>query len=125
MEAVLEVNKKNPNKKHIKRLELEYVDMNYIIINLEEKVIDINGEIYRYTSDKEEDEKIENLIWKYSDLDEYDYWPDKSGDHPPIPIMWRLSFYDELETYYHKSGALAYPPKFMELVNILKKLKKQ
>ena len=37
--------------------------------------------------------------------------------------MWRLAWNDEFDTYYHKSGATKYPEHFMELVDILKKLK--
>ena len=69
--------------------------------------------------------KIENIVWTYEDLDEFDYWPDKSKDHKPMSLLWRLSFYDEFDTYYHKSGALKYPDNFMELVKLLKSLKKQ
>ena len=36
--------------------------------------------------------------------------------------MPNTDFYDEFDNYYHKSGALKYPPKFMELVDHLKKL---
>lgn len=122
--AELDVKKMVNNKPKINRLELEYKDMNYIIINLEEKVIDINGELSEYDIDKELSKKIVDIIWTYEDLDEFDYWPDKTRDHAPISPLWRLAFYDEFNTYYHKSGALKYPDNFMELVNILKKLKK-
>ena len=43
--AELDVKKMVDNKPNIKRIELEYKDMNYIIINLIEKVIDVNGEL--------------------------------------------------------------------------------
>ena len=122
MEAVLEVNKKDIEKPNIKRAELEYGDMNYIIINLEERVIDIDGIIYEYKKDASLEEKITNMLWEYKNIDEYDYWPDKTNDHPPIKVLWRLSFYDEYETYYHKNGALKYPDKFMDLVELLKRL---
>ena len=97
--------------------------MNYIIINLEENVIDVNGELWEYSIDPKEKEKIEEMIWEYKNIDEYDYWPDKSGDHEPLSPMWRISFYDEFETYYHKSGATKYPENLMKLVEILKGLK--
>lgn len=119
----LDVKKMVSHKPKIKRLELEYKDMNYIIINFEEKVIDVNGELWECTIDEKTLKKIFDLAWEYATLDEFDYWPDKSKDHAPLSPMWRLSFYDEFETYYHKSGALSYPDKFMELVQLLKKLK--
>lgn len=120
----LDVKKQVNNKPKIKRIELEYKDMNYIIINLEEKVIDVNGELYEYSMTNDLENKIENIVWTYEDLDEFDYWPDKSKDHKPMSLLWRLSFYDEFDTYYHKSGALKYPDNFMELVKLLKSLKK-
>lgn len=120
----LDVKKMVNNKPRINRLELEYKDMNYIIINFEEKVIDVNGELNEYNIDKELSKKIEDIIWTYEELDEFDYWPDKTRDHAPISPLWRLAFYDEFNTYYHKSGALKYPDNFMELVDILKKLMK-
>ena len=123
MATELETNKKSSKKVHIKRVEIEYKDMNYIIVNLEENVIDVNGELWEYSIDDKEKEKIEKMIWEYKNIDEYDYWPDKSGDHAPMSPMWRISFYDEYETYYHKSGATKYPPKLMDLVEMLKGLK--
>ncbi len=123
MATEVEVNKKSSKIVHIKRLEIEYKDMNYIIINLEENVIDVNGELWEYSIDKKDKEKIEKMIWEYKDIDEYDYWPDKTKDHEPLSPMWRISFYDEFDTYYHKSGATKYPPKLMDLVEILKELK--
>ncbi len=123
MATEVEVNKKSSKIVHIKRLEIEYKDMNYIIINLEENVIDVNGELWEYSIDKKGKEKIEKMIWEYKDIDEYDYWPDKTKDHEPLSPMWRISFYDEFDTYYHKSGATKYPPKLMDLVEILKELK--
>ena len=123
MATEVEVNKKSSKIVHIKRLEIEYKDMNYIIINLEENVIDVNGELWEYSIDKKTKEKIEKMIWEYKDIDEYDYWPDKTKDHEPLSPMWRISFYDEFDTYYHKSGATKYPPKLMDLVEILKELK--
>jgi hypothetical protein len=122
-EAILDVKKQVNNKPKIKRLELDYKDMNYIIINFEEKVIDVNGELWEYTIDNKTSEMIDNMIWEYENIDEYDYWPDKTNDHAPMSPMWRIAWYDEFDTYYHKSGALKYPKDFMGLVNILKKLK--
>ena len=124
MEAVLDVEKKYKEKKHVKRLELDYEDGNYIIFNLEEKVIDVDGIIYMVSIDDKKMKKIEEMIWEYKDIDEYDYWPDKTGDHPPMKILWRISFYDENEVYYHKSGVKGYPPKYMKLVQELKELKR-
>lgn len=121
--AELDVKKQVMNKPHIKRAELEYKDMNYIIINLEEKVIDVNGELWQYSITDEINKKVETMIWNYEDLDEFDYWPDKTRDHAPMSPMWRLSWYDEFEVYYHKSGALKYPEGFMDLVTELKELK--
>ena len=107
--AELDVKKMNVDKPHIKRIELEYKDMNYIIINLEEKVIDVNGDLWQYTFDEKLNKKIEDMVWSYESIDEFDYWPDKSKDHAPMSVMWRIAWYDEYETYYHKSGALKYP----------------
>lgn len=123
MAVELEVTKKVKNKPFIKRLELEYKDLNYIIINFQEKVIDVNGDLWEYSVDNETSKKIHDLIWEYEDIDEFEYWPDKTKDHKPLSPLWRLAFYDEFDTYYHKSGATHYPDKFMELVEILKKLK--
>lgn len=122
--AELDVKKMVFNKPSIKRAELEYKDMNYIIINLEEKVIDVNGELWEVSMDDKKREEIEHLLWTYEEIDEYDYWPDKSKDHAPMSPIWRLAFYDEYDTYYHKSGALRYPDNFMELIDILKNLEK-
>lgn len=124
MEAVLEVNKKNTNNPKIKRVELEYGEMEYIIANFEESVIDIDGVIYMYKEDKDIIKEITDMLWEYKDLDEFDYWPDKSKDHPPMSPMWRISYYDEFETYYHKSGATSYPPKLLNLISLFKKLEK-
>lgn len=121
--AELDVKKMVNNKPGIKRLELEYKDMNYIIINFETKVIDINGELREYSIDEKTSKEIMDKIWTYESLDEYDYWPDKTRDHAPMSPMWRLAFYDEFDTYYHKSGALSYPDNFMEIVKLLKNLK--
>lgn len=121
--AELDVKKMVDNKPNIKRIELEYKDMNYIIINLIEKVIDVNGELWEYSIDLETSKKINDLVWKIDSIDEFEYWPDKTKDHEPLSPMWRLAFYDEFDTYYHKSGALKYPDNFMDLVDILKKLK--
>ena len=120
--AELDIDKKYIDKKNVNRIELEYKDMNYIIINLEEKVIDVNGELYEVLIDDNKYNEIKDLIWDFKDLDEYDYWPDKSKDHKPMSPMWRLAWYDEVDTYYHKSGALKYPDNFMKLVNLLKEL---
>lgn len=122
--AELDVKKKVRNKPNVKRLELEYKGENYIIINLEAKVIDVNGELWEYSIDGDKSQVIHNLIWDFEEIDEYDYWPDKSKDHVPMSPMWRVAWYDEFDTYYHKSGALKYPEFFMELVKILKDLKK-
>lgn len=119
----LDVKKMVSKKPKVKRLELEYKDMNYIIINLEENVIDVNGEIWAYSFDKKLYDKICEMIWKYENLDEFDYWPDKTKDHAPLSPMWRMAWYDEFDTYYHKSGALKYPDNFMELIKLLKNLK--
>ncbi|MBR4693931.1 MAG: hypothetical protein IKP07_03885 [Bacilli bacterium] len=121
--AELDVKKQVRNKPSVKRIELEYKDMNYIIINLVEHVIDVNGELWEYSIDEKTNKKIENMIWDFEEIDEFDYWPDKTKDHAPMSPMWRLAWYDEYDTYYHKSGATKYPEHFMELVDILKKLK--
>ena len=121
--AELDVKKMVRNKPNVKRLELEYKGENYIIINLEAKVIDVNGQLWEYTVDEDKSQVIHNLIWDFEELDEFDYWPDKSKDHAPMSPMWRISWYDEFDTYYHKSGALKYPDNFMKLVDILKELK--
>lgn len=123
MAIELEVTKKVRNKPIIKRLELEYGDMNYIIVNLLENVIDVDGNLWEYQIDDDIKQKIFDLVWDYSELDEFDYWPDKSKDHKPMSPKWRLAFYDEFDTYYHKSGATRYPDKFMDLVKLLKDLK--
>ena len=125
MEAVLDIDKKYKDKKHIKRVELEYDDRKYIIFNLEEKVIDVDGVIYMVDVDDKELSEIEKMIWDYTDMDEYDYWPDKNGDHPPMSILWRISFYDEMEVYYHKSGVTKYPDNYKALVSKLVKLNKK
>lgn len=122
-EAVLDVKKMNVSKPIIKRLEIEYKEMNYIIINLIEKVIDYNGDLWEYSIDEELSKNISNMIWSYEDLDEFDYWPDKTNDHAPMSPMWRIAWYDEFDTYYHKSGATKYPENFMDLVTVLKNLK--
>lgn len=122
-DAVLDVKKIVNNKPNVKRLELEYRDMNYIIINFEANVIDVNGEIWEFTLNDCDRSMIYNLIWDYENIDEYDYWPDKSKDHAPMYPMWRIAWYDEYDTYYHKSGATKYPDEFMNLVNLLKKIK--
>ena len=121
--ASLDVKKQVRNKPLVKRLELEYKDMNYIIINLVEHVIDVNGELWEYTIDEKQTKKINDIIWEYENIDEYDYWPDKTNDHAPLSPMWRIAWYDEFDTYYHKSGALKYPDSFMKLVDTLKALK--
>lgn len=125
MEAVLDIDKKYKDKKHIKRVELEYDDRKYIIFNLEEKVIDVDGVIYMVDVDDKELSEIEKMIWDYANMDEYDYWPDKNGDHPPMSILWRISFYDEMEVYYHKSGVTKYPDNYKALVSKLVKLNKK
>ena len=121
--AELDVKKQVRNKPLVKRIELEYKDMNYIIANLEENVIDVNGELWEYSIDEDTKNKLEDMIWEYKDIDEYDYWPDKTNDHAPMSPMWRISFTDEYETYYHKSGATKYPDGLLTLVDLLKSLK--
>lgn len=123
MATELEINKKSSKKIHIKRIEIEYGDMNYIIANLEENVIDVNGDLWEYAIDNKTKNKIEDMIWEYKDIDEYDYWPDKTKDHAPMSPMWRISFIDEFDTYYHKSGATKYPDDLFTLIDFLKKLK--
>lgn len=123
MARELEVTKKVRNKPMIKRVELEYVDMNYIIVNLLENVIDVDGKLWEYQADDEIKQKIFDLVWDYAELDEFDFWPDKSKDHKPMSPKWRLAFYDEFDTYYHKSGATHYPENFMKLVDLLENLK--
>ena len=123
MATELEVNKKSSKRVHIKRIEIEYKDMNYIIANLEENVIDVNGELWEYSIDEDTKNKLEDMIWEYKDIDEYDYWPDKTNDHAPMSPMWRISFTDEYETYYHKSGATKYPDGLLTLVDLLRSLK--
>ena len=123
MATELEVNKKSSKRVHIKRVEIEYKDMNYIIANLEENVIDVNGELWEYSIDEDTKNKLEDMIWEYKDIDEYDYWPDKTNDHAPMSPMWRISFTDEYETYYHKSGATKYPDGLLTLIDLLKSLK--
>ena len=123
MEAVLDVEKKYIDKPNVKRVEIEYGDMNYIIVNLEAKVIDVDGKLWEYSITDEESGLLKNLIWAFSELDEYDYWPDKSKDHAPMSPLWRISFYDEFDTYYHKSGATDTPKILEQLVDVLKNLK--
>lgn len=123
MATEVEVNKNNLENLNIVKAEIEYGDMNYIIVNLKEKVIDVDGNIYEYSINEDDNKKIRDMLWEYKDLDEFDYWPDKTRDHELMSTMWRVSFYDEFENYYHKSGATMMPPKLNELINILKKLK--
>ncbi len=125
MEAVLDVEKKYQEKKHIKKVELEYGDREYIIFNLIEKVIDVDGSIFRVEVTDDEMKEMEDMILNYLEIDEYEYWPDKNGDHAPMGPLWRISFYDEVDTYYHKSGATKYPEDFMKLVDKLKGLKQK
>ena len=122
MEAVLDVEKKYIDKPCIERIEIEYGDMNYIIVNLVEHVIDVDGKLWEYKYDEDTYQRIYDLTWKFADLDEYDYWPDKSKDHKPLSPIWRLSFRDEFDTYYHKSGAIGEPNELRALVDVLKKL---
>ena len=119
----LDIKKMHVDKPNIQRLEIEYKDLNYIIINLEEKVIDVNGDLWECIITEELSQKIKDMTWAYETIDEFDYWPDKTKDHAPISPMWRIAWYDEFDNYYHKSGALKYPENFMDLVNILKELK--
>ena len=122
MEAVLDVDKKYTYQPSIKRIEIEYGDMNYIIVNLVEHIIDVDGKLWEYAFDADTYQKIYDLTWTFADLDEYDYWPDKSKDHAPMSPIWRLSFYDEADTYYHKSGATGTPKELNRLIDILKSL---
>lgn len=123
MEAVLELDKKYIDKPNIKRLEIEYGNMNYIIVNMEAKVIDVDGCLWEYTIDKEKKELLNKLIWAFTELDEYDYWPDKSKEHAALSLLWRFSFYDEFDNYYHKSGTTSTPNILNQCVDILKNLK--
>ena len=118
-----DVKKQTVDKPGIKRLEIEYQDMNYIIINLDENVIDYNGNIWEYSITLEKKKEILNKIWELDSINEFDYWPDKTKDHAPMKIMWRMSFYDEFDVYYHKSGVTKYPDGFMDLIKLLKDLK--
>lgn len=122
MEAVLDVEKKYIDKPSIKRLELEYGDMNYIIVNLVEKVIDVDGKLWEYEINDEDKKSLMNLIWVFGELDDYDYWPDKSKEHKPLSTAWRVAFYDEFGTYYHTSGATGEPKELKQLVDKLKSL---
>ena len=119
----LEVDKKYTTKSKINRVELEYGDLNYIIVNFEEKVVDNNGDIHSFNIADGKLMSIESKIWEYENIDEYDYWPDKSKDHPPLATKWRLAWWDENSSYHHKSGATKYPDEFMGLVDVLKELK--
>lgn len=119
----LEVTKQVIDNPTIKRVEIEYKDMNYIIANLEEKVIDVNGDLWEYHISEEENQKLIDMISVYKNIDEFDYWPDKTKDHAPMSPMWRIAFYDEFDRYYHKSGATHYPEGLMDLVQFLKNLK--
>ena len=123
MEAVLDVKKQIDNQPDIKRIEIEYGEDNYVIINLVEHVIDVDGKLWEYTYDKDVYLTIHSLTWSFKDLDEYEYWPDKSKEHAPMRPMWRISFWDEFDTYYHKSGALSMSEELTKLINILKELK--
>ncbi len=116
----LEVDKKYINKNRIKRVEIEYKDMNYIIANLIEKVIDVNGEIREFSISDDKMLELENKIWEYENLDEFDYWPDKTKDHPPMAIMWRILWWEDDDTYHHKNGATKYPDDFFDLITFLK-----
>ena len=89
--AELDVKKQVRNKPLVKRLELEYKDMNYIIINLLEHVIDVNGELWEYKIDSKLEDEIQNMIWDYEDIDEYDFWPDKTKEHAPMSQMCRCN----------------------------------
>lgn len=124
MEAVLDVDKKYIDKPGVKRIEIEYSDMNYIIVNLVEHVIDVDGQLWEYSINEDKAKEINELIWSFADLDEYDYWPDKSKDHAPMSTKWRIAFYDEFDVYYHKSGATGVPNNLNKLVIILKELKR-
>ena len=103
MEAVLDVEKKYIDKPSIKRVELEYGDMNYIIVNLVERVIDVDGKLWEYKISDEDNKTLMDLIWVFAELDDYDYWPDKSKEH-------------------HTSGATGEPKELKQLVDRLKSL---
>lgn len=118
----LDIEKKYSSKAHINRVEIEYGDMNYIIVNFDSKVIDDNGNLREFSLDENKLQLIENRIWEYENLDEYDYWPDKSKDHPPMAIKWRLSWWDSEEKYHHKSGVTKDLIGLDELINDLKAL---
>lgn len=119
----LEIDKKYVEKNRIKKVEIEYQDMNYIIANLVEKVIDVDGEIREFLIDDNKLLDIEKEIWEYENLDEFDYWPDKTKDHSPMAIMWRISWWDVNDSYHHKSGVTKYPDNLMNLIDTLKGLK--
>ena len=119
----LEVEKKYIDKSRIKKIEIEYQDMNYIIVNLLEKVIDVNGEIREFSISDAKLVELEKKIWEYENLDEFDYWPDKTKDHPPMATMWRISWWDVNDSYHHKSGATKYPESLLGIVEELKELK--
>ena len=57
MEAVLDIDKKYIDKPTVKRLEIEYGAMNYIIVNLIEHVIDVDGQLWKYYI-SDEDKKL-------------------------------------------------------------------
>ena len=118
----LDVEEKYSSKEHIKRVEIEYWNMNYIIVNFVDKVIDDNGSLREFLLNSKDLELIEKKIWEYEYLDEYDYWPDKSKDHPPMATKWRISWWDEHERYHHKSGATKDLDGLDDLIKMLKKL---
>ena len=60
----LDVKKIVKNKPSIKRVEIEYKNENYIIINLEAKVIDVNGELWEYSIDDETSKLIHDMVWE-------------------------------------------------------------
>ena len=62
MKAELDIEKKYKEKSHIKRVELDYEDRNYIIFNLEEKVIDVDGIIYMVSIDEKKIAEIAEKI---------------------------------------------------------------
>ena len=64
----LDVKKMVKNKPSVKRLELEYKGENYIIINFEAKVIDVNGDLWEYSVDDDKSMVIHNLIWNFEEI---------------------------------------------------------
>ena len=68
MEAVLDVDKKYIDKPGVKRLEIEYGDMNYIIVNLDAKVIDVDGKLWEYSISEKDAYTLKDLIFIFHEL---------------------------------------------------------